>query len=140
MAGSPSPPREWLRKARQDLRSARLLSTSRGLSGPACFHAQQAVEKALKAVAAHLGATDIPRTHSLLELAQLISDWGGQTPWPLEELAGLDRFAVDVRYPRAPEPGPAAADKALRMAQRVCRWARQQTRPRPRGGPKPAPA
>jgi HEPN domain-containing protein len=41
---------EWLRKAKNDVLSARiLLSHSNPVTDTACFHCQQAVEKSLKA-------------------------------------------------------------------------------------------
>ena len=59
----------WLVKADGDLRMARFaLTTKDPLLDQACFHSQQAVEKALKAplVAAEQA---VPKTHDLLLLA-----------------------------------------------------------------------
>jgi HEPN domain-containing protein len=36
----------------------------------ACFHAQQAAEKALKAVAVSSGILSVPKSHDLLETAR----------------------------------------------------------------------
>lgn len=62
-----------------------------------CFHAQQAVEKALKAV---LTAKGVPfrRIHELSELAQLLVDQGLSLPVPLEQLEALNPYAVVFRY------------------------------------------
>ena len=47
---------EWLRKARNDLVSARiLLAHGDPVTDTACFHCQQAVEKTLKAFLVYLG-------------------------------------------------------------------------------------
>ena len=49
-----SDPHEWLRFAHHDLAAARLLLTDVDLPARmACFHAQQAAEKALKASLVH---------------------------------------------------------------------------------------
>lgn len=61
------------------------------------FHAQQAVEKSLKAV---LSQRRIPfrRTHDIAELLDLLSDHGLPTPPTAERLDELNPYAVDVRY------------------------------------------
>ncbi len=58
--------------AEADLRAAQLLSLDSGVPGRiSCFHAQQAAEKALKAL---LVANDIPfrKTHDLVVLVGLL--------------------------------------------------------------------
>jgi len=47
----------WLIKAREDLDTIRSLRQNPGLTGVLAFHAQQCVEKCLKAVADHVYAT-----------------------------------------------------------------------------------
>jgi len=59
----------------------------------ACFHAQQAVEKLLKAVLIFQGV-DFQRTHDLHTLATLLSKHGITTPCAPEELTRLNPFAV----------------------------------------------
>jgi HEPN domain-containing protein len=61
------------------------------------FHAQQAVEKVLKAVAA-LRSIEIRRTHDLAALAQAIIDDGGTLPLTIDDLRCLNPFAVEFRY------------------------------------------
>jgi len=61
------------------------------------FHAQQACEKALKAVAT-LRGIEIRRTHDLAALGQLIVDDGGNLPLPIDALRQLNPFAVEFRY------------------------------------------
>ncbi len=62
-----------------------------------CFHAQQAVEKALKAA---LTASGVPfrRIHELSELAQLLTERGVSLPVTLEQLDALNPYAVVFRY------------------------------------------
>lgn len=61
------------------------------------FHAQQAVEKCLKAV---LSLHQIPfrKTHDLGELIDLMSDAGKPIPPEASELDFLNPFAVTFRY------------------------------------------
>ncbi len=64
---------------------------------PTCFHAQQCVEKALKAV---LTGKQIAyrRTHDLEELANLLAEAGLVIPLPIDCYRRLNPYAVEVRY------------------------------------------
>ena len=59
--------RQWLKKAESDLTAARRLLDGNGQYDAVCFHAQQAAERALKAIWAFADAP-IPRTHNLEDL------------------------------------------------------------------------
>ena len=84
MADVPESVRQWIKKAEGDLRSARLLLAAdppNRTPSPFLYlwsvafgscHAQQAVEKYLKAYLVHLGI-DPPRTHDLITLFDLIA-------------------------------------------------------------------
>ena len=61
------------------------------------FHAQQAVEKALKAWLAFAGA-DYPKSHDLGELLALLADQAQTIPKAFLELDYLTDFAVLFRY------------------------------------------
>jgi HEPN domain-containing protein len=61
------------------------------------FHAQQAAEKALKAVAVSLGL-EVLRTHDLAALGQTILDNGAVLPLTVDQLRSLNPFAVEYRY------------------------------------------
>ena len=63
----------------------------------ACFHAQQAVEKLLKAVLVFHGI-DYQRTHDLHTLTTLLLKHGITPPCSPEELTRLNPFAVTFRY------------------------------------------
>jgi len=67
------------------------------------FHAQQAVEKALKAVLAHAGIA-FRRTHDIAELLDLLTDSSLQAPPHSEQLDELNPYAVEMRYGLV-EPG-----------------------------------
>jgi len=101
MPDGPEPVRRWTKKAEGDLRAARLLLAANPPEPDAvAFHAQQAVEKYLKAYLAHLGV-DPPRTHDLITLFDLIAPHDDRLE-PLRESARpLSPLAVQVRYPFA---------------------------------------
>lgn len=63
----------------------------------ACFHAQQAIEKLLKAVLIFHGI-EYQRTHDLHTLATLLLKHGVTPPCSPEELTRLNPFAVTFRY------------------------------------------
>lgn len=87
-----------LRLARRDQETFDLLlPLSQASLAALGFHAQQAVEKALKAIAVHFGL-DVPRTHDLAALGQAICDKGISLPLSLDQLRGLNPFAVEYRY------------------------------------------
>src|SRR2546426_5281034 len=61
------------------------------------FHAQQAVEKALKAWCS-LKGIPYPRTHDLERLFGLLEESGEELPSRFAALASLTDFAVQYRY------------------------------------------
>ena len=87
-----------LRKASQDEFALAKLGPD-----PACpdevlgFHAQQAVEKMLKAVLA-IRSVRYRKTHDLVELNDLIRQNGIRFPPGLEEIRRLTPFAAEFRY------------------------------------------
>ena len=101
MPEGPEPVRRWTKKAEGDLRAARLLLAADPPEPDAvAFHAQQAVEKYLKAYLVHLGV-DPTRTHDLITLFDLIAPHDDRLE-PLRESARpLSPLAVQVRYPFA---------------------------------------
>jgi HEPN domain-containing protein len=94
--------RLMLRLAQDDLAAMEVLETSARIS-PSIFgfHAQQAVEKALKA---WLSLLDVayPRIHALYELLNLLEDHGATTASRFRQLRDLTPFAVQFRYEELP--------------------------------------
>jgi HEPN domain-containing protein len=90
--------RRWLHYAEEDLRGARAATREPDLaSRHACFFAQQAAEKALKAGLVFLDI-EVPRRHDLDALRNLLpEDWTVRQK-PLA-LAKLTQWAVEARYP-----------------------------------------
>lgn len=86
----------WLRQAEADLRMARVSMEAAGYEW-ACFQAQQAGEKALRAFAYDKGRAEF--THSLIELVRQCQNWEASFH-ELEDAARfLDQFYVPTRYP-----------------------------------------
>ena len=121
---------EWIAKAEGDYATAgRELRTRRRPNYDAvCFHAQQTAEKYLKAFLQENGA-DFPKTHSLIELLQLVVPLDAGFEWQRDLLIRLERYAVRYRY-----PGESAdldeARSAFKAAQAVRRFIRQRLAPK----------
>lgn len=87
-----------LRLAKRDRAAfAALLNASAVDLAVACFHAQQAAEKALKAVIS-LHGLEYRRTHDLEELAGTLADVSIAPPVGEIELRCLTPYAVEFRY------------------------------------------
>jgi len=90
------------------------------------FHAQQAVEKLLKAV---LTSRSIRygRRHDLANLVDLLDEHGIPMPPVAEELSGLTPYAVELRYDQPPldaeEPKRLDREWALDCVRQVRTWA-----------------
>ena len=122
-SGAPGSPEDWLRHARSDLALAAAVSpVGDVLAETLCFHAQQAAEKALKAVLINVGV-EFPRTHSLRLLVDLLPPMLRTEPM-LESAVTLTDYAVTARYPGEIESiGQQELEQAIRLAQGVVRWA-----------------
>ena len=91
--------RQWLKKANLDLQAARLLCAGElddyFVSG---FHAQQAVEKYIKAfLVCH--QIEFPKTHDIRRLRQLVARQDATLAERLERADVLTPYGVDIRYP-----------------------------------------
>ena len=115
---------EWVAKAEGDCAS--LEREARARKNPnyddVCFHAQQCVEKYLKArlVEAGIGFKKIHDLEALLSLATKVEPfWEAFRP----DLAFLTEFAVEIRY-----PGDSASRETARDALKRCRRFRRAAR------------
>ena len=109
-------------RARSDLLLAR--SRPEGVHlADLCFHAQQAAEKAIKALLVARGI-EFPYVHDLVFLLSLLGDAGQAAPESVRLARELTRYASVTRYPGLEErvSDPQYAD-ALRIAEVVLRWA-----------------
>ena len=89
--------RDWLLSAEMDLRSIERMLDEEFLAPVACFHAQQCVEKSLKAILEEKGVRP-PKTHDVLRLYGLVSETVG-LELDLRTLQVLNDLYVDARYP-----------------------------------------
>jgi len=91
---------EWIAKAEEDAAVAERERRVRknGAPGVVCFHAQQCVEKYLKAVLQEQGCP-IPKTHDLTILFGLCDFKNLTLAIDKEGLIRLTRFATRFRYP-----------------------------------------
>ena len=109
----------WLRHAEEDLTTAEtFLGHPHVPPRQSCWFAQQATEKALKA-ALIFGQIDFRRTHDLNVLRDMLPEnWHLKTELP--NLENLNRWAVQVRYPKAAqEPTETDASTAVEHARTV---------------------
>ncbi len=88
--------RGWLRKARSD-EVAFHASLNAGAFDAACFHAQQAVEKYLKAFLFH-HRKDFPFTHNLAKLVEICVAAEPSFRSLTNVVAPLTPYAVELRY------------------------------------------
>jgi HEPN domain-containing protein len=99
-----------LRKAANDL-AALSASRAAGVYDAACFHAQQAAEKYLKAFLVHVGVA-YPPTHNLTKLVDLCFDRDPSFRALDAAVAPLTPYAVELRYDTEFWPTKAVADEA----------------------------
>ena len=119
---APGSPGDWLRYAYSDLELAGVERSSRVLLEALCFHAQQAAEKALKAVLIACGIS-FPRTHNVRTLLDLLPQ-DIILPADVEVAASLTDYAVLSRYPGDVEPVTEEEyQEAVRLAGVVVLWA-----------------
>ena len=122
--------REWIRLAGVDLESAEhLLSRDPPLLETACFHIQQSIEKALKAVLV-LNDQRPPRTHCLEDLLGLCDRWMPGVAEFESGCAWLSGWAVELRYPNnPPSVTPELAGGAAKTAKAVLDYIRDRLPP-----------
>lgn len=116
--------REWIQKAEEDYGVA--LREIRARKNPAynavCFHAQQCLEKYLKAALSQ-GATPFLKTH---DLDVLLNDCIDRVPlWAAmrADLKRLSRYAVQFRY-----PGESADREEALLAVKIMKRCRAEIR------------
>jgi HEPN domain-containing protein len=113
--------RQWVQKAENDLRTAEHMLTldERCPTDVVCFHAQQCVEKYLKALLS-LQGTEFPKTHSIGTLVALLPE-PQVAALTAEDQERLTDFATVTRYPGDYDPIslPEARDAVVRVVRRV---------------------
>jgi HEPN domain-containing protein len=97
--------RDWFRQAEHDCRHARTAAAA-GDHDWACFAAQQAAEKALKALAERRGGE--AWGHSLLALVGALGEVEPEIASLREAAIRLDRYYIQTRYPNGFDAGAPA--------------------------------
>ncbi|MBM4349614.1 MAG: HEPN domain-containing protein [Deltaproteobacteria bacterium] len=119
----PGSAEDWLARAEGDLALARAPLPEGAFYEDLCFHAQQAAEKALKAVYQH-SSKPFRYTHDLDELITGLQDVNMPVPPGVANAAMLTSYAWETRYPGLSEPVTIEEyQEALRQAELVVRWA-----------------
>jgi len=117
----PEDPREWLNRAYSDLIIAKTEIHGIYLED-LCFHAQQAVEKTIKALLIKRNV-EFPYVHDIAELLTLLEQAGQEIPDFVKEAEKLTRFAVFTRYPGISPPIKREEyEQAIMIAERVIHW------------------
>jgi len=99
----PEDPREWLNRARSNLQLAKNTDTDKIYYEDLCYNAQQAAEKAIKAVFIY-HRISFPLIHDLAALITILIKNEISVPDQIKESARLTRFAVATRYPHILTP------------------------------------
>jgi len=123
MPADPSDPRAWIQRAYSNLRLAEKGKGKGVMLEDLCFNAQQAAEKALKAVCLYK-EQDFPKTHSITRLIDVIAATGIKVPEQIKIADALTQYAVQTRYPSPVEEIELEEYKeSLAIAARVVFWA-----------------
>jgi len=89
---------EWLHAAMDDLRVIDRIDGDKHLTNMTAFHAQQCVEKSLKALMEEK-EIGVRRVHSLHKLFGLCSTWVSLSDEDKDTLIVLDKLYTEARYP-----------------------------------------
>lgn len=113
--------RGWIQKAENDLITA--INTFETMTEPpldtVCFHAQQCVEKYLKAFLT-FHSIEFPYTHEVGDLAFLCSPIDKDFQELVPKVKVLIPYAVEIRYPEeSPEVSMEEARSAVEIAKEV---------------------
>lgn len=117
------------RKAQEDAVAMRELAGNPEIADSIVgFHAQQAVEKWLKAV---MALRRIPQTriHDIDRLAEILEEGGVELPLPRDQLDELTQYAVPLRYEDLLDSQPLDREATVELVAYVGHWAAQALKP-----------
>ncbi len=89
---------EWLKYAYMDLLTIKQIIEKEELTAAVSFHAQQCVEKSLKALLV-LHDQKVPRIHDLRKLYAIVTNFGRVLIFSTEIIDQLNQVYIDTRYP-----------------------------------------
>lgn len=114
------------RKANEDATAVREFADNSEISDEIIgFHAQQAVEKWLKALMAGRGLVQL-RTHDIDQLGRVLEADGVELPFGRPRLAELTIFAVPLRYEQLLDAEPLDREATVALVDEVGKWAETQ--------------
>jgi HEPN domain-containing protein len=116
---------EWIKIAEEDFQSAEYLF-ERSLFRMVCYHAQQTVEKILKAILTE-HEIEFSRTHNIIDLRNTTKEIGYVVPLTDEEAIFLNsiyraRYPADLGLLPTGESTKEDADFALNIARKMRDW------------------
>lgn len=115
----------FLRMAEKDLRAFYVLKAAEQIDlSTVCFHAQQVVEKCLKAVLIY-HEKDPTRTHDLNNIAYLLMENTIILPLSVEEISKLNPYAVIFRYDDT-DIEILTRDEAQKIVEIIYHWTKNQ--------------
>ncbi len=127
---APDDPLEWLNRAQSCLLRARVVQPGVYLED-LCFDAQQAAEKALKALLVQRKVR-FPHVHNLSIILELLQQNGFELAPAILKAASLSDYAVEARYPGVSEPVTYQEYlDAVALAEAVVQWAASQMKANP---------
>lgn len=114
---------EWLKRAKSNLARAKVGKVSEDiLYEDLCFDAQQAAEKAFKAICI-INDIRFKKAHDLSYLIELLENADVAVPEELQKAKILTHYAVESRYPGEYPPVDKKMFKdALEIAEAVVTW------------------
>jgi HEPN domain-containing protein len=116
------------RKAEGDAKAMRRLASDPEIDDEAVgFHAQQAIEKWLKAMMALHGLEEA-RIHDLGRLLEILDAAGVDPPPGADSLDDFTIYAVPMRYADLLDAEPLERDKAIALVDEVGEWATARLR------------
>jgi HEPN domain-containing protein len=116
---------EWIQIAEEDFQAAEHLF-KKSLFRMVCYHAQQSVEKILKAILTEQ-EIEFSRTHNILDLCNAAKEIGQASPLSAEDAIFLNSV-YRARYPAAlgllpkGEPTEEDAERSVHIAQKTREW------------------
>lgn len=124
-----SNPKEWLRRAKANLKLGRAdsyINLEDIAVEDLCFNLQQSTEKALKALLVYHNI-DFPKTHDIADLIKLLKkNIRTEIPEIIKRAAELTPYAVITRYPHWTVVVQEDYDEALDLAENVYDWVEVQ--------------
>ncbi len=117
------------RKAEDDAKAMQLLVPNQEISDEIIgFHAQQAVEKWLKAVLGSRGV-EFEYTHDLHRLIAEVLAAVGEFPFDVPGVVALTEHAVPLRYDEILDTEPLNREATVSLVNEVGKWAHAQLGP-----------